>query len=75
MSSVETSESTVNISAPTVEQDDRKTPPKRRKGAPKASTIATSVPTLRGALDNLNGDTYFDVKEKINNGVISIKCN
>lgn len=75
LSSVETSESTVNTSAPTVEQDDRKTPPKRRKRGPKASTIATSVPTLRGALDNLNGDTYFDVREKINNGVISIKCN
>ena len=34
-----------------------------------------TFPTLRGALDNLDGDTYFDIREKINNGVISIKCN
>lgn len=57
----------------TIEQDNRTKAPKRRRG-PKASTIASNIPTLRGALDNLDGDTYFDVKEKINNGVISIKC-
>ena len=38
-------------------------------------TSPMTFPTLRGALDNLDGDTYFDVQEKINNGVISIKCN
>ena len=62
--------SSENIS---VDSDTRTQAPKRRRG-PKASTIASNVPTLRGALDNLEGDTYFDVKEKINNGVISIKC-
>ncbi len=58
-----------------VAQDNRHTAPKRRNKGPKASTISSTFPTLRGALDNLDGDTYFDVKEKINNGVISIKCN
>ena len=58
----------------TINQDDRTRAPKRR-GGPRASTIASHVPTLRGALDNLDGETYFDIKEKINNGVISIKCN
>ena len=58
-----------------VQQDNRRTAPKRRSRGPKASTISSTFPTLRGALDNLDGDTYFDVKEKINNGVISIKCN
>lgn len=38
-------------------------------------TSPMTFPTLRGALDNLDGDTYFDIREKINNGVISIKCN
>ena len=38
-------------------------------------TSPITFPTLRGALDNIDGDTYFDVQEKINNGVISIKCN
>ena len=47
---------------------------KRNKGKARFSTIAGNVPTLRGALDNLDGEAYFDVKEKINNGVISIKC-
>ena len=32
-------------------------------------------PTLRGALDNINSDNYFDVVDKINKGIISIKCN
>ena len=58
-----------------VQQDNRRTAPKRRSRGPKASTISSTFPTLRGALDNLDGDTYFDVQEKINNGVISIKCN
>lgn len=58
-----------------VQQDNRHTAPKRRSKGFKASTISSTFPTLRGALDNLDGDTYFDVKEKINNGVISIKCN
>ena len=58
-----------------VQQDNRRTAPKRRSRGPKASTIGITFPTLRGALDNLDGDTYFDIKEKINNGVISIKCN
>lgn len=61
---------TANI---TINQDNRVAPPKREKNI-RASTIASNVPTLRGALDNLDGDTYFDVQEKINNGVISIKC-
>lgn len=58
-----------------VQQDNRRTAPKRRSRGLKASTISSTFPTLRGALDNLDGDTYFDVQEKINNGVISIKCN
>ena len=58
-----------------MQQDNRRTAPKRRSRGPKASTISSTFPTLRGALDNLEGDTYFDVQEKINNGVISIKCN
>ena len=58
-----------------VQQDNRRTAPKRRSRGFKASTISITFPTLRGALDNLDGDTYFDVQEKINNGVISIKCN
>ncbi len=48
--------------------------PEMPKGI-KASTIPMVVPTLRGGLDNVNGDTYFDINEKINNGVLSIKCN
>ena len=48
--------------------------PEMPKGI-KNSTIPMVVPTLRGGLDNLNGDTYFDINEKINNGVLSIKCN
>jgi len=58
-----------------VQQDNRRTAPKRGSRSYKASTISSTFPTLRGALDNLDGDTYFDVQEKINNGVISIKCN
>ena len=48
--------------------------PEMPKGI-KNSTIPMVVPTLRGGLDNVNGDTYFDINEKINNGVLSIKCN
>ena len=58
-----------------IQQDNRRTAPKRRSRGIKASVIGITFPTLRGALDNLDGDTYFDIREKINNGVISIKCN
>lgn len=53
------------------DEDDVPPPPTGIKN----STIAITFPTLRGALDNVSSDTYFDIKEKINNGVLSIKCN
>ena len=45
------------------------------RGIYERETESFPFPTLRGGLDNLDGDTYFDIQEKINNGVISIKCN
>ena len=63
--------STGELAIDNTEDDDV---PKMPKGI-KNSTIPMVVPTLRGGLDNVNGDTYFDINEKINNGVLSIKCN
>ena len=56
-----------------VRQDTRTEAPTRRKH--RFSRIGMSFPTLRGALDNINSDSYFDVVDKINKGIISIKCN
>lgn len=56
-----------------IKQDTRTKAPKRPKK--RYSRIGMKFPTLRGALDNINSDNYFDVVDKINKGIISIKCN
>ena len=56
-----------------IKQDTRTKVPSRPKM--RASKIGMKFPTLRGALDNINSDNYFDVVDKINKGIISIKCN
>lgn len=56
-----------------IKQDTRTEAPKRPKI--RNSRIGMSFPTLRGALDNINSDSYFDIVDKINKGIISIKCN
>lgn len=56
-----------------IKQDTRTEAPKRPKI--RNSRIGMNFPTLRGALDNINSDSYFDVVDKINKGIISIKCN
>ena len=57
----------------TIGTDNRTKAPKRRKNV-KSSTIPMTFPSLRGGIDNVSADTYFDIQEKINNGVLSIKC-
>lgn len=57
----------------TIGTDNRTKAPKRRKNV-KSSTIPMTFPSLRGGIDNVSSDTYFDIQEKINNGVLSIKC-
>lgn len=56
-----------------IKQDTRTEAPSRPKK--RFSRIGMKFPTLRGALDNINSDNYFDVVDKINKGIISIKCN
>ena len=56
-----------------IKQDTRTKTPKRPKK--RYSRIGMKFPTLRGTLDNINSDNYFDVVDKINKGIISIKCN
>ena len=56
-----------------IKQDTRTEAPKRPKTP--FSRIGMKFPTLRGTLDNINSDNYFDVVDKINKGIISIKCN
>ena len=56
-----------------IKQDNRTEAPSRPKK--RFSRIGMKFPTLRGALDNINSDNYFDVVDKINKGIISIKCN
>ena len=56
-----------------IKQDTRTEAPSRPKK--RFSRIGMRFPTLRGALDNINSDNYFDVVDKINKGIISIKCN
>lgn len=56
-----------------IKQDNRTEAPSRPKK--RFSRIGMRFPTLRGALDNINSDNYFDVVDKINKGIISIKCN
>ena len=56
-----------------IKQDTRTEAPNRPKK--RFSRIGMRFPTLRGTLDNINSDNYFDVVDKINKGIISIKCN
>ena len=56
-----------------IKKDTRTEAPKRPKTP--FSRIGMKFPTLRGTLDNINSDNYFDVVDKINKGIISIKCN
>lgn len=56
-----------------IKQDTRTEAPSRPKK--RFSRIGMRFPTLRGTLDNINSDNYFDVVDKINKGIISIKCN
>ena len=65
--------SSVGTKKVSIKQDTRTEAPKRPKTP--FSRIGMKFPTLRGALDNINSDNYFDVVDKINKGIISIKCN
>ena len=57
----------------TIGTDNRTKAPRRRRNV-KSSTVPMTFPSLRGGIDNVSADTYFDIQEKINNGVLSIKC-
>lgn len=57
-----------------ISQDNREEAPDMDTIKIRHSKIKMSFPTLRGALDNVSGDTYFDIVTKINNGIITIKC-
>lgn len=70
ITNIKPSVETNNVS---IKQDTRTEAPSRRKH--RFSRIGMHFPTLRGALDNINSDSYFDVVDKINKGIISIKCN
>lgn len=63
----------VEVEKFSIKQDTRTEAPARPKK--RFSKIGMKFPTLRGALDNINSDNYFDVVDKINKGIISIKCN
>ena len=63
----------VGVEKVSIKQDTRTEAPNRPKK--RFSRIGMRFPTLRGALDNINSDNYFDVVDKINKGIISIKCN
>lgn len=38
------------------------------------STIAVTAPSIKSLMSNLDSDTYADIQEKLNNGIISIIC-